>query len=170
MDQLERCFENFHTSAFRLETLRGYIVPAEADRLAAFLGSAELPEPSSAARVWLKRIASTTAAGKTWQRVRVVSEPLSDYERFELAAYAESAAAGEQILIAKGISWVSRINKDFWLFDDRTAAVMEYGVDGRYIGSWVTDDLPIVTFCCEERDAALAASQPLATWLAEREG
>lgn len=78
-------------SAFGLETLRACAVPGEEDRLRAFrLG---LPRPERPVRTsrWLRRIAATTAAGKSWHRVRVLDRPLSEDERYRLLGYQEAA-------------------------------------------------------------------------------
>ena len=69
---LERCFEVFKVSAFRLETLGAYAVPAGDERLRAFrLG---LPWPRRAVRAdpWLCRVTDTTVTGKSWHRIRVL--------------------------------------------------------------------------------------------------
>jgi hypothetical protein len=97
---LGRCFEVFKVSAFRLETLPAYAVPGEDERLRAFRLGRPLPECSAQASAWLRRIAGTTAAGKSWRRVRVVGRPLSEYDCYQLIGYRESAQAGEVIRIA----------------------------------------------------------------------
>jgi hypothetical protein len=68
------CFEVFKVRAFRLETLSTYAVPAEEGLRAFRLG---LPRPERSVRTssWLRRIADTTAAGKSWRRVRVLGRP-----------------------------------------------------------------------------------------------
>ena len=95
---------------------------------------------------WLRRIAETTAAGKPWSRVHVVDEPLSEYVRFEMVTYRESAA-GEtsgspaggptpRLMPCKRISGCStRRHQPF-------AALMHYDPDGHYIGAQVTSDAP----------------------------
>ena len=115
------CFDEFRVSAFRLETLRQYAVPAEDERIAAFREHRPLPERSVRTSPWLRRIADTTAAGKRWSRVHVVDEPLSEYVRFEMVTYRESAQAGEEIRIAdrRADPALDALQTDFWLFDAR---------------------------------------------------
>ncbi|CRK59187.1 hypothetical protein [Alloactinosynnema sp. L-07] len=50
-------------------------------------------------RPWLDRIRADTAAGKTYRRVRMVTDPLTDYLRFELGVTDYNIAAGEQIRV-----------------------------------------------------------------------
>src|SRR5690242_2888187 len=73
---LGRCFEVFTVSAFGLETLRAYAAPGEEDRVRAFRRGLPLPERPARTSRWLRRIAATTATGKTWHRVRVLDRPL----------------------------------------------------------------------------------------------
>ena len=91
---LGRCFEAFTVSAFRLETLRAYAAPGEQDRVRAFRVGLPLPERPAGASRWLARIAATTAAGKSWHRVRVLDRPLSEEECSRLLGYRECARPG----------------------------------------------------------------------------
>ena len=76
-------FREFSYTAYRLETLQSYAGSGEDEDLAAF--RAGLPEPASPAKdEWTAMIADNHRAGKIQQRVHVVSEPLTDYMRFEL--------------------------------------------------------------------------------------
>src|SRR5271170_1995713 len=97
---LGACFDLFERSAFRLETLRAYAVGTEDERLRAFRLGLPRPERSPQTSPWLARIAQTTAAGKSWRRVRVIGWPLTEYERYQMIGYRESAAAGDVIRIA----------------------------------------------------------------------
>jgi hypothetical protein len=172
MTDLETCFDTFTRSAFRLEALPHYAGAADEPRFDAFLRYEPLPDRSVRTSPWLRRLAVTTAAGKAWQRVRVLDQPLSEYERFELIAYVESAAAGEEIRIADRAALPAdvRPRRDFWLFDAGTsgaaAALMDYDQDGRYLGSEVTSDLAVIRACMADRDLAIARSVPLNAYLA----
>jgi hypothetical protein len=96
---------------------------------------------------WFDLINATTARGVQVRRVRIVSEPVTDYIRFEYdVTAAHNIAAGEQV------RWLPRRQAadllvpgaDLWVFDD--AVVVFNHFDG--VGDWV----------CEERrdDPALA--------------
>jgi hypothetical protein len=169
---LARCFDTFRVSAFRLETLNRYVVPPEDDRIAAFRTGQPLPERSVRTSPWLRRLARTTAAGKHWSRVHVVDRPPSDYVRFELVTYQESAEAGEVIGIAdrRAHPALDYLRRDFWLFDAETdhpsAALISYDHDGGYIGAAVTTEPAIVAACRATRDLARRHSVPLHVYLA----
>jgi uncharacterized protein DUF6879 len=118
-------------------------------------------------------MARSTAAGKHWSRVHVVDRPPSDYVRFELAAYQESAGAGEVIGIAdrRAHPALDYLRRDFWLFDAETdhplAAVISYDPDGQYAGAAVTTEPAMIMACRATRDLARRHSVPLDAYLAQ---
>jgi hypothetical protein len=170
---LGRCFEVFTVSAFRLETLRAYAARSEEDRLRAFRRGLSWPERPVRASRWLRRIAATTAAGKSWNRVRVLDRPLSVYECSRLLGYRESAEAGEVIRIAdrSACPALATLARDFWLFDADTArpfaALLNHNHAGEYLGAAVTTEPAVITACITARNLAEQYSVPLGTYLAK---
>lgn len=122
--ELERAFEEFRSTAFRLETRALYADDLEHEDWALFLAGRPMTERSPRTEPWLKRVADTTAAGKTWRRVHVVSHPLSDYLRFEFTSYDANLAAGEDVRIADRGRHpdLRRLREDFWLFGHRSGS------------------------------------------------
>jgi hypothetical protein len=118
---------------------------------------------------WLARIHQTTAAGKSWHRVRVVGCPLTDYERYQMLCYPDSARAGEIIWIASRPE-LAALNRDFWLFDAEGprpfAALMAYDEAGGYLGAEVTADPGVMSRCKEQRSLAERYAVPLETYAA----
>jgi hypothetical protein len=117
---------------------------------------------------WLARIAiSTVTAGKLWTRVRVVDEPLTDYQRYQLASYRESQAVGERVLLAPRST--GDVGPDFWLFDENEpgahAVVMRYGEQGKWLGADLVTDLREVRALAERLHAVAAAAVPLNEFL-----
>jgi hypothetical protein len=174
MKDFDACFDQFTASAFRLETLAHYGTLEADPRFTAFRERAALPDRSVRTSPWLRRMATTTAAGKRWSRVHVMGNPLSEYERFELVAYVESAAAGEQIGISDRTDHPQLVGlgRDFWLFDAGTseafAALLRYDDDGVYLDAEVTRDAGVIRACEADRDLALRYSVPLNEYLAAR--
>jgi hypothetical protein len=170
---LGRCFEVFTVSAFRLETLRAYAAPGEEDWLRAFRLGLPLPERPARTSRWLRRIAATTATGKSWHRVRVLDRPLSEYECYRLLGYRESAEAGEVIRIADRSSCpaLAPLARDFWLFDADAArpfaALMNYDHAGEYLGAAVTTEPAVIMACVTARNLAQHYSVPLGAYLAQ---
>jgi len=173
-EHFDALFDTFHTSAVRLETLPAYAVADyEGERLDAFCAGRALPLRTVATDPWLARIATTTLAGKRWLRVRVVDEPLTDYQRFELAVYPETQAVGEQIRVLPR-SAVTSDGPDFWLFDGDTpaarAVLMSYDPAGQWLGAELADDAVTLAACRDRLAEALAVSVPLNEYLAAARG
>jgi uncharacterized protein DUF6879 len=169
---LGQCFEVFKTSAFGLETLGTYAVPAEEERLKAFRRGLPLPGRSARTDPWLRRVADSTAAGKSWCRVRVLDRPLSEQDCYRLLGYQESAAAGEVIRIAdrSACPGLATLARDFWLFDAATAApfaaLINHDRAGGYLGAAVTTEPAVIMACVTARNLAQQYSVPLGVYLA----
>jgi len=152
--------------AFRLEAQREYAVPAESAQLKAFLEGQPLPFDPAVERS-MEIIRSATARGAHFRRVHVVDLPLSPYLRYEMRAYQENVAAGEQVSIAVR-SWhrdLAALDEDFVLFDpgtDRQAVVwMRYDVRGQLADTLYRDSPADVARACRRRDIALVHAVPL---------
>jgi hypothetical protein len=151
--------------AFRLETRQVYAVPAESAQFRAFTEGRPLPADPHVDRS-MQVISTAARAGVLIHRVHVVDLPLAAYLRYEMAAYAENTAAGEDVRIAVR-SWhpdLAALTEDFVLFDPgsaRQAMVwMRYDDQGRLTGRdfGTGSDLALAT---RQRDVALAHSVPL---------
>ncbi len=159
MPDLAWWLHNFKRSAFRLETLPEYHVPQEAGLLAAFKRGQPIEVPDD--HPWLFTVRRHCGAAKTMQRVRIVSSPLSDYERFELALYRLSHSAGEDIRILTSVE--SRTFGDWWLFDGEAVFVLRYDATGRFLGTEQASD---VVRYRRIRDLVLENSIPFADFSA----
>jgi hypothetical protein len=162
MPELAWWLQHFKQSAFRLETLPVYRVPQEADWFAQWQRSGKVPELTPDNDPWCKLVSEAKSTGRQMQRVRLVATPLTEYERFELATFRDSLAAGEEIWVCYRESW-KRINQagnpgDFWLFDEQTSIMLNYDAEGRFQG---TDD-GVPSICIRQRDLAMEHSIPLA--------
>ena len=143
-DILDECFGSFRHSALRLETLPAYAVSGEAERIAAWREGRARPERSVRTSAYLREVAANVLAGRERTRVRIVDHPLSEYCLFQMSAYIESAAAGEQIrIVVRGGSEQARqdldVVSDFWFFDQGTeaecAVLMDYDAAGAFTGT-----------------------------------
>ncbi len=159
-------------SAWRLEVLQHYTVTGDEERQRAFHAGGPLPPPGPGKLSSLALISRLRQAGRQVGRVHVVSQPLSAYVRYELAAYAENVAAGEDIRIAEKSLYpeLGSIMQDFAIFDEETpqAAVVffEYDDAGLIRGYQVTDDAETLERCRRQRELAFARSVPLAGFTA----
>lgn len=161
-------FSSVTTSAFRLETLQAYDVPAEHDAFRRFAAGEAQAKPDLSD--WCDRVRRAAVAGCRYSRVHVVTEPLTAYIRFELAAYADTSAAGEQIMIVpvREGSWPARLPRaDFWLFDDSVLLNLAYNQAGQLTGASVIDSgNPVVEEARRIRGEAISLAVPYADYAA----
>lgn len=148
--------------AFRLETRQVYAVPAESAQFRAFTEGRPLPPDPHVDRS-MQVIRTAARAGVRIHRVHVVDLPLTVYLRYELAAYGENVAAGEDVRIAVR-SWhpgLAGLTEDFVLFDGQAMVWMRYDHQGRLTGRDYSDDASDLAMAAQQRDVALAHSVPL---------
>lgn len=132
-------FASFERSAWRLETRGSYHVAAEQPSLTKFLATGELDLGYSQA--WFTAVRAAGAVGKRYGRVRIYTEPLTDYLRFEFAVAPFNIEAGEDIRVMSPSAAKSfgLPDYDFWLFDDERVAVMHFEPAGLVAVDVVTD-------------------------------
>lgn len=131
-------FTQFSTSAWKLETQFDYSTD-EPDEYARWLAGE--PDDLAWLQPWLTTIKSITGAGKRFERVRVQSEPLTDYLRWQMEITPLNIEAGENIrmLAAATASKLELPTYDFWLIDDEQMAIVHRGPRGTLGGEFVTD-------------------------------
>jgi hypothetical protein len=85
-----------------------------------------------------------------FRRARIVSEPVTDYIRFEHAiTSALNVAAGEEVrwLPRRQSSALCLPGNDFWVFDDRLVRFGHFAGDGEFIDHELSDDPAVVRLC-----------------------
>ena len=97
-DEFAGMFRTFRESAFHLETRGFYAMTYERDAFQRFLDGQPVP-PSGLPwwQAWLDQMQELAPQGKRIGRVRVLSEPPSDYQRWELWGTSWHIEAGEEI-------------------------------------------------------------------------
>jgi hypothetical protein len=160
----------FRYSVFRLEALQDYRGSGEEDARAAFQAGKPLPL-TPALRTWTHMVRQRVHSGCVVQRVHVITLPLTDYIRFELASYAPNVEAGEDVRIVpvpEGGSWPLDVPQDdFWLIDSSELWSQRYDRDGRWLGAEHVTNPEQVVRACHARDAALHHSLPWTDYLRE---
>ncbi len=129
-----RYFQDFRSSAFRLELQQVYTMPGEADELRRFLAG-EKP-PGDYHYGWLDTVSQAVQNGKTIRRARIVRRPLSDYIRYQFEwGFVYNVRAGEDIRVLDLTDQTGPQlpDHDFWLFDDATVVKLLYRPDGTQI-------------------------------------
>src|SRR4051794_40957636 len=132
--------------------------------LAAFSsGLCQPPDPGK--QEWLAAVRAAVRSGRSVQRVHVVTEPLSEYLRYELSwSYSPNVAAGEDIRIigvSPGEPWPSHLPRhDFWLFDGSQLYLQHYDRHGTWVGVEHDPDPSHAARASRWREVALHLGMP----------
>lgn len=161
----------FRYSLFRLEALQVYSGSSADEAYAAFQVGQPIPVTAELAK-WCDMVSRRVRAGCAIQRVHVITLPLSDYLRFELASYAPNVRAGEDVRVIpvdQGEAWpVDVPREDFWLIDSIELWKMRYDQDGGWLGSDRVDDPASIMTACHARDASLQQAVPWSTFMGDQ--
>lgn len=161
----DQLFRSFQRTAFRLETQGEYREPIEREPIHRFL-NAEPPDDSWL-NPWTDNVREATHQGRTFQRVRVLTDPLTDYLRFEMdLALRANIPAGEDIRslsMSEAQALGVPIGLDFWMFDDDQVGVMRFGDQGM-LGLEMLTDAAEIDRCRQLRDRAWNAAAPAEDW------
>ncbi len=106
-------------------------------------------------RPWLDLIREVTGRGVQVRRARVISEPVTDYVRFEHATAGSNVAAGEQVRwlprhLATGLLLPAN---DYWVFDGRRAQFNYFSGPGEFLSTRLCEDPAISAQCAAAFDA-----------------
>ncbi|MET8539939.1 DUF6879 family protein [Kitasatospora sp. NPDC004799] len=136
-------------SAVHLEMRDVYGVADEAAAFEAFkrVGSVDLDPESEGWAGWVPLVRETVGRGVAMRRARIVSEPVTDYIRWEHALTAVNIAAGEKVrwLPRRLASDIPLPGNDLWLIDDRLVLFHWFTGDGDWAGHEYTEDPAVVT-------------------------
>ncbi|WP_333745866.1 DUF6879 family protein [Streptomyces sp. IBSBF 2950] len=113
-------------------------------------------------RPWLDLIQATVSRGVVVRRARIVSEPVSEYIRYEHSGTFTNVAAGEQIrwLPRRQASDIALPGNDFWLFDGQLVRWNHFTGDGASAGQEVTDNPAAAKLCAEAFESVWARAIP----------
>ncbi len=105
---------------------------------------------------WLDLLQETTATGRRFARVRLVSLPLTDYSRFGVWCAQFTNAAGEDIryLDRSQAQAAGLPNHDYWLFDSRHLLRMHFDERDAFLGGEIIEDAAEIVKANYWRDAA----------------
>jgi hypothetical protein len=143
---------------------RQYNVPYEREDFAAYLaGNPRSPWEAPWWAAWLNQIAEMTAAGKTIARVRIIEDPPTPYQRWELSATAAYRQVGEDI------RWLPRatahtiglpLEYDWWLLDEEQLLTMRYNDADEVAERTLITDPGEIARHCAWRDLAISHAHP----------
>ncbi|MDA8369873.1 MAG: hypothetical protein M0026_08370 [Nocardiopsaceae bacterium] len=105
---------------------------------------------------WSDLVRAHVARGVEFRRARIVSEPVTDYIRFEYEITSEvNTAAGEQVrwLPRRLASDLYLPGNDFWAFDGRMVRFHHFSGDGEIVEDELSEDPAAVELCVSAFEA-----------------
>ena len=113
-------------------------------------------QPAPVDPAWHGLVRAHVARGVRFRRARVVSEPLSDFVRFEYESTAGiNIAAGEEVrwLPRRMASGLCLPGNDYWLFDDRLVRFHYFSGDGEIVEDELVSDATVTEMCASAFEA-----------------
>jgi hypothetical protein len=107
-------------------------------------------------------VTAATGRGVSVRRARIVSEPVTDYIRFEYEGTAAAIESGEDVrwLPRKRASRLALPGNDFWLFDETTVLFNYFTGDGGSAGQELMTDPGAAKLCKTAFEAVWALAIP----------
>jgi hypothetical protein len=159
-EEFEELLASFGREAIHLEMRDAYGTAVELPHMARW--AAGEPDDLEWLQGWCAALRKHVKAGKSVRRVRIVSEPLSDYQRWSYSIAYPMVEAGEDILWVprRLVSAVALPGNDYYLFDDQLAVFLLYSGNGLATGKVGSDDPAIIRLCRSAFEAVWKLSVP----------
>ncbi len=150
---------------FRLEVLPEYDVTSDDDDFRRWLDGASEPTWSRK-QPWLDTLRRERENGQTSRRVRLLSEQVTDYERYACDFGYRYNGEYEDIRILHRSEHdipTGLVARYFWIIGDSIVITMHYAECGRFEGADLADSAELAD-CLRTRDVAWPAAEPFAQW------
>ncbi|MGW6743798.1 DUF6879 family protein [Streptomyces sp. NPDC055025] len=151
-------------SAIHLEMRDVYAVSNEVDGFTRWLhtGQRDMNPESENWAPWVDMISRAVARGVVVRRARIVSEPVTDYIRYEHSGTAVNLHAGELVrwLPRRHASDIALPGNDFWLFDGRLIRWNHFAGDGSWTGEEINEEPAAAKLCAEAFEAVWSRAIP----------
>lgn len=159
-EELKSLLTSFQREALHLEMRDSYGTAAEIPHLAKW--EAGEPDDTDWLQPWFGTVRAGVQAGKAFRRARIVSEPISDYQKWVLKDSHLFVEAGEDIgwIPRSRVSTVALPGNDFWLFDDRVVVFLIFAASGLVVDRQKTTDRTAIELCRTAFDAVWKLSIP----------
>lgn len=157
-------FDGAQRSAVHLEMRDAYGVADEAEDFVRWksTGLRDVDPGSAYWAPWVDLVRRAVARGVSVRRARIVSEPVSDYIRFEHAGTPVNLQAGEQVrwLARRRASDIALPGNDFWLIDGRVIRWNHFTGDGASGGGEASEDPDAAKLCAEAFETVWGRAVP----------
>ncbi|MGY3680460.1 DUF6879 family protein [Streptomyces sp. TE33382] len=107
-------------------------------------------------------ITDSVARGVSIRRARIVSEPVTEYIRWEHYVTHANVTAGEEVrwLPRRRATDIALPGNDFWLFDGELLRVHHFSGDGAVVEDEITSDEETVKLCSSAFEAVWERAVP----------
>lgn len=167
-DVFQELLKTFKRSSIHLETRDAYGTEVELPHMAQ--RAAGEHDDLEWLQDWCTTLRGHTAAGRTVQRARIVSEPLSDYQRWTLAIGHSIVEADEDVRFVPRRR-VSELcfpgNDDYYLFDDERVVFLHYSGAGLNNALTTTTNPATVEMCRKAFDQVWPLTIPYSEYKPE---
>ncbi|OWV00505.1 hypothetical protein B5D80_27945 [Micromonospora wenchangensis] len=145
--EFERLLVTFERDAVHLETRDAYGTAVELPYMAKW--AAGEPDDLAWLQDWCENLREHVKAGRSVRRARIVSEPLSDYQRWSYSIAEPMVDAGEDIrwVPRRLVSSLALPGNDYYLFDDRLAVFLIYAGNGLAVDRVASTDPHDLRLC-----------------------
>jgi hypothetical protein len=166
--ELKAEFGRMEREAFRLQQLQSY-GGVDGPEWDAWRAGEPIPPITPEVRPFLGKLAEYTAAGKRVYQVHIIEWPLAEYVKYALAVIPMSAWSGTETFMVDRTAHpdLATLTEDFWLFDERLAAVMRYDGNEAFVGAEESSE-PVETWIAR-RDLAMKYAIRFERWMAEHQ-
>lgn len=150
-------------SALHLETRDVYGVDEEKESFAAWKGLRHNPaDRASWWRPWLDLVSRTVERGVEIRRARVVSEPVTEYIRYEHSGTFTNVAADGKVrwLPRRQAYDLALPGTGFWLIDERLIRFNHFSGDGVATEPRMCEDHTVVELCSSTFEAVWRRATP----------
>ncbi|HKT01542.1 MAG TPA: hypothetical protein VJT31_18620 [Rugosimonospora sp.] len=156
----DRLLRTFAHSADHLETRDAYGTAVELPYLQKW--AAGEPDDLAWLQDWCATLRQHVAAGNLVRRARIVSEPLSDYQRWSYSIAHPMVEAGGDIrwVPRRQVSSIGIPGNDFYLFDDRLVVFLLYAGNGMAVDRMASTNPGDIQLCRSAFDAVWALAIP----------
>lgn len=146
-EDFDRLLRQFDRDSIHLETRDAYGTSVELPHMAKW--AANEPDDLKWLQDWCNTLREHMKAGRSVRRVRIVSEPLSEYQRWSHSVAAPMVEAGEDIRWTprRLVSSVAIPGNDYYLFDDRQVIFLIYAGNGLAVDKVVSTDPHDIQLC-----------------------
>lgn len=160
--ELKRLCLGIRKSFVHLETRDAYGTETELPHLARWKRGAP-DDLESWCGWWFEMLRGHRVAGRSCRRAKVVSEPLSEYQRWSLSIQDAFVEAGEEFGYVPRPQLATVLlpgSGDFYVFDDELVLFLHYAGSGLNASYETTDDPNIVKMCREAFETVWGLAVP----------